>query len=443
MFFKQGRLSLVAMVMVMLLLSACGGETASTPTAAGSTGGNTAAMPSGEISYQVFGDPEEIAVFEAVVAGYNKYNPNVKVNLDVVPSQGEYMTKLSASIASGTPPDVFLLNYRRYGQFLGKNQLEPAEDYLAKSATVKKEMFFDVPLKAFSDGGKLQCMPQNISSMVVYYNKDLFQKYNVPLPTDDWTWDQFLDAAKKLTMDTDGDGTPNIYGLGTEASIIRLAPFIWQNGGKLMDDEANPTKMTLTDPASLQAIEFFMNLSNKHKVVPTEAEFRAQDFEARFKEGTLAMTLNSRRVVPVFRTIKGFTWDVAAPPSGKAGRVSVLHSDAYCMAAAGKNKAATWNFVEYAIGKEGQEIAAKLGRTVPSMKDVANSPVFLDPAQAPANSKVFLDERQLRVLPIVPAWPAMEKAINTELEEAFYGHIAVNDAVKLADEMATEAFNKK
>lgn len=436
MFLKQGRLPLAAVMIVMLLLSACGGETVSTPAPA-------ASMPSGEISFQLFGDPEEVAVFQAVVDGYKTYNPNVKVNLDAVADQGDYMTKLSSALAGGTAPDVFLLNYRRYGQFLGKNQIEPIEPYFAKSATLKKEAFFDVPLKAFSDQGKLQCVPLNVSSMVVYYNKDLFQKYNVPLPTDDWTWQQFQEAAQKLTVDTDGDGKPNIYGLGVEPSIIRMAPFIWQNGGSLVDSETNPTKMTLDSAEATQAIEFFMNLSNKLKVVPTEAEFRAQDFEARFKEGTLGMTLNSRRVVPVFRTIKGFTWDVAAPPSGKAGRVSVLHSDGYCMAATSKNKDAAWNFMEYALGKDGQGIAAKLGRTVPSLKDVANSPVFLDPNQAPLNSKVFLDDRQHKPLPVLPQWPAMEKAVNSELEEAYYGFVPVNTAIKNANGAATEALNKK
>ena len=75
------------------------------------------------------------------------------------------------------------------------------------------------------------CLPQNVSSLVVYYNRDLFEAAGVPLPTAGWTWDDMTAAAAALR---DGDQ----YGLGVEASIIRLAPFVWSNGGDIVDDPA-------------------------------------------------------------------------------------------------------------------------------------------------------------------------------------------------------------
>src|SRR5262249_46768046 len=101
---------------------------------------------------------------------------------------------------------------------------------------------------------------------------------------------------------------------------------------------------------------------------------------------------------------------------------SVLHSDAYCMSAASANKATAWDFVEWANGFEGQPIVARLGRTVPSLKAVADSPAYLDPSGPPANSRpVLAVARTIRLVPVLAEWPAIERVLNDEIERAFWG----------------------
>src|SRR5688500_13394237 len=192
----------------------------------------------GQIELSAFGDPEEAAVFRAIIDGYGRANGQVSVRLNVVPNQNEFMTRLSAAFAAGKPPDVFLVNYRRYAQFAARNALEPLGPYLGRSSTLKAEQFFEMPMKAFTWNGQLQCIPQNQSSLVVYYNRDLFAKYNVPPPAAGWAWSDFLNAARGLTIDEDGDGEAEVHGLVAEPTIIRAAPFIWQRGGRLVDDRS-------------------------------------------------------------------------------------------------------------------------------------------------------------------------------------------------------------
>jgi multiple sugar transport system substrate-binding protein len=394
----------------------------------------------GEVRFQTFGDPAEQKVFEQVVEGYKAANPNVKVSIDHIANQGDHISKLTASLAAGTPPDVFLINYRRYGQFASRGVLEPLGNYLAKSVTVKASDYYTPSLEAFTFQGTLQCIPQNISSLSVYYNKNLFEQYNVPLPKADWTWQDFLNAAKALTKDTNGDGRPDIYGLGTDLQLIRLAPFIWQNNGELVDNYEKPTRMTIDTTAAREAFQFFVDLSLVHKVAPTQAEAQAEALDSRFLNGKLGMWLGSRADTPTFRTIKGFTWDVNPLPGNKS-RATILHSDAYCMAAASKNKDATWDFIQYALGPQGQTIASKLGRIVPSLKSIANSSAYLDPSQPPANSKMYLDViPTIRRIPVSAAWPAVESAANAELERAFYGQQSVDDAIRKITERANAEF---
>jgi multiple sugar transport system substrate-binding protein len=133
------------------------------------------------------------------------------------------------------------------------------------------------------------------------------------------------------------------------------------------------------------------------------------------------MLMESRRVVPTLRTITDFSWDVAGFP-GMDEPASVLHSDAYCMTATSQEKDAAWRFLEFALGPEGQRIAAESGRTVPSLRSVAETDAFLDPDVDPAHSEVFVEQIPfLRSVPVISTWPEIEDTVNGLLEEAYYG----------------------
>ena len=155
-------------------------------------------------------------------------------------------------------------------------------------------------------------------------------------------------------------------------------------------------------------------------MIPTDTDVEAEDDESRFQNGRLAMLLSSRRSTPTFRTISAFDWDVAPLPVFREP-AGILHSDAYCMAKDSDAKDAAWRFVEFANSPEGQEIVAKTGRTVPSLKSVANSDAFLDPDAKPRSSHVFLDGiPTIRRVPTISTWPEIEDAAEGILENGLY-----------------------
>jgi multiple sugar transport system substrate-binding protein len=352
------------------------------------------------------------------------------VKLIEASDRDDLIARLSTSFAGGTPPDLFLLNYRFYGQFAARDVLEPVESRVDDSDVFEQEDFYDQAMDAFRFGGTLTCLPQNISSLVVYYNKDLLRQAGVAEPKEGWTWDDLVAAAKKLTKDSNGDGKAEVYGLGVEASLIRIAPFVWSNGAELVDNEENPTTFALDTPEAKQAMKLFFELRGVHKVVPGEEEVEAEDDETRFQNGRMAMVLSSRRSTPTFRTITKFDWDVAALPQHQE-QAGILHADAYCMTKASDNKEAAWSFMEYALGPEGAPIVAKSGRTVPSLKEVAESDAFLDPSAKPANSKVFLDTIPvIQQVPSISTWPEIEDASEPILEEGLYGGESTSEVVR-------------
>lgn len=429
-----------------MLLAACGQTAPQAPAVTNPTAApppvaaDATAVPGGQISFMIFGDPAEKAAYEGLVSAFTQRYPAIQVQLIHIPSQNDYRKRLSTDFAAGTPADVVLINYRRYASFAEKGVLEPLGPYLAQSTVIQEGDFYPESIKPFYWHDALMCIPQNLSSLVVYYNKNLFDQAGVAYPKPDWTWDDFLRSAQALTRDTNGDGVTDQYGLGTEASIFRVAPFIWQNGGDLVDQAGDPTRLTLDTPETRQAIEWFVDLQVKHKVAPDRVQEQAELSESRFQNGTLAMFLNSRRGVPTYREIQGFDWDVAPLPQGKQ-RAGILHADAYCMPAASQNKPATWTFIEFANSHEGQTIVARSGRTVPSLKAVAESPAFLDPSVKPKNSQVFLDViPYIRGVPVMETWVDIEETVGEELARAFYGEATLDEALEAAHTRTREFF---
>lgn len=429
--FCKSKLFALQMLLAMLGLAAC--VAPQMPTTAA---GNSA--PSVELTFLISGDPTDEDAYQTLIDAFGAAHEDIAVRLINIPSGGDFRKRLAADFAAGAPPDLFLSNYRYLGPFFAADAVEPLTDYLAKSTLIKTADYYVQALNAFQWQGRQMCMPQNISSPVIYYNKQLFDAAGVAYPDDNWGWDQFVATAQAVTQDEDGDGVTDIYGLGSEATIVRMAPFIWQNGGDLVDDPANPTRLTLDTPASREALAWFIALQTEHHVMPDAVTEEAESSLSRFVNGRLAMFIDSRRAVPEFRLIKRFDWDVAGLPVGQQ-RASLLHADAFCMAAAGQQKDAAWRFVEFANSTPGQTILAQSGRTAPSRRVLAESPIFLDPAAKPANSQAFLDAiPAIRNLPLMATWSDIEGVVNKEIQSAFYGVVTLDDAIETANRRSAE-----
>jgi multiple sugar transport system substrate-binding protein len=385
------------------------------------------------VSLVVSGEAEELEAYRALASSFEERRQDIDVELIEVADRDALITRVTTSIAAGEAPDLFLINYRFLGQFAARGVLEPMQRWLDDSAVLAEEDMYDLALDAFrGEDGELVCLPQNVSSLVVYYNRDLFEEAGVPFPEAGWTWDDMTAAASRL-------GGDDRHGIGVEASIIRLAPFVWSNGGDIVDDPERPTRLTLDSPEALPALERFLALGTGG-LVPTPEESASEDDEARFANGRLAMYLDSRRVTPQLRLIEDFEWDVAPLPvlEEPAG---VLHSDAYCMAADAEHHDDAFAFVEYALGPEGAPVIARTGRTVPSLRSVAESDAFLDGSRPPASSDVFLDTiPAIRALPTISTWPEIERAADEVLEAARADGTPAEEVAARLDEVTRDMF---
>lgn len=367
---------------------------------------------SGAIRVQLSGGEGEIKAAQNLVDAFVAAHPGTKVTLIPVAAASEHIAKLTASFVAGNAPDVFLINYRRFGSFAKAGVIDPAD-------ATKAAALYPSTVAAFTKDGTLFCLPQNASNMVVYVNTALFSRAGVALPKPGWTWDDLLATATALH----GKGVESI---GFDTSLIRLAPFVWSNGGEIVDDPDAPTKVTLDGTPAREAIQLLLDLQRTGLDATQRA---AQGPEDAFTAGKVAMLLDSRRAVPGFRSTEGLDFDVAPVPT-KRSSVSVLHADGYCVTKSSKNTALGHAFAEYAVSTAGATVLAKSGRTVPSIKALAESPVFLDPAAEPKSSRVFVDAiPTLRRLPSVPGWNEAEEVTEEILTQLFAGRLTVDAAI--------------
>ena len=391
----RSRRLVAALVAAALLLAGCGGSTDS----------------GAPLRVQVAGEPDEVNAFEAIAAAYEATQPRVQIDVVSVPKKSDHLARLSTAFAAGEPPDVFVVNYREFAQFAARGALEPVGPLLEERG-VQVGDYYREPIAAFTYEGALQCMPQNVSSLVVYTNLAAFADRGVALPQPGWTLADLGKTAAALS----GEGN---FGVGFEPTLARLAPFVWTLGGEVVDDQRSPTSLTLDSPEGLQAVEFLRGLVAAGSA-PGEVEVAAQGLEDRFAAGSLAMLLSSRRETPGFREVAGLDFDVAAFPIA-VEPATLLHSDAYCISRGGDRIDAAADFVAFATGTQGQTLAALSGRSVPALKSVADSPAFLSPGRPPASSQVFLDAiSTIRAFPSWPTWTEVEDLAEVSLQQVIW-----------------------
>ncbi len=277
-------------------------------------------------------------------------------------------------------------------------------------------------MDAFRFDGKLTCLPQNISSLVVYYNKDMFEEAGVAEPKAGWKWDDMVAAAKKLTKDRTATARPRSTASESKRRSSASRRSSGRTAAKSSTTMSSRHTSRWTRPRPRRRSSGLLPAAPRREGrARATKRSRPRTTRPASRTAEWRWCMSSRRATPTFRTDQGLRLGHRAASRSTREQAGILHSDAYCMTKASENKEAAWSFMEYALGPEGRQIVAKSGRTVPSLKSVAESEAFLDPTAKPANSQVFLDTIPvIRQVPSISTWPEIEDAAKPILEEGFY-----------------------
>lgn len=288
--------------------------------------------------------------------GFEKENPGIK--LKIIPTGGGVFDKLMAMLMSGTELDVALGSRP---DFAVRGFVENLRPLHASDPETRNRSYYPgcrdyttLPLdgKEFMWG-----VPGNPGTQVFFCNTDLFAKAGIRWDSRvQWTPEEFVVQARKLTLDTNGDGKPEQWGatLGW-GHISNYIHYVWNNGGDAYEWDTKTgfaTKCTLDSPGSIEAFKWISDLINGHRVVPAAG--------ASFESGKLAMMQNWWFYVSA--TAKNpIKWDMMnlPIPAGKTPSYLSNGSGMGSIIKSSKHKDAAWKFLKYVTGDEGDWIRNK------------------------------------------------------------------------------------
>ena len=398
----------LCLLVVLLLLSvaACGptpkptptekppeAQPTPTPTLPRSTGegATKAAKPAEavEITFMAWGAPEELAVWQKIADEFHAANPNITVKMDVS-EWDSYWTKLDTLFAGGAPPDVFAMDAPMYLDWQSRGVLLNLQPYIDATPGFL-DGYYAQPLSGYKLPDGYYGLPRDFQTIVMYYNKDMFDAAKVEYPKEGWTWDDLRQMAKKLTADKNGDGKTDQYGYSCDLWDMELcwSEAIWAHGGDVIN--ADHTKTLIGEPKARQAWKLFHDMIFVDKSMPDTVAAGEYGYDL-FQAGVVALWPHGHWSMPRYKDVE-FQWDVAPMPAGPAGQATSVNSAGFVIARDSKHPDAAWEFVKYALGQTGQTRLTELGFAIPVFKSVAESPVFLEQnvGGRTINQKVFLD----------------------------------------------------
>lgn len=323
------------------------------------------------IQFASWGSESEMKILKPLIANFEKDNPNIKIDFLHIPQN--YFQKIHLLTASNTAPDVIFMNNQYLPIYANAGVLEDLSSY---NRDFQLDKFFESSIEALSYNNKIYAIPRDISTLVIFYNKDIFDKYGVRYPKDNWTYDEFLETAKKLTH------RPNLFGISFEEEPIFYLPYLMSFGLKKIPE--------YDDLSTQQGLKLYADLRNKYHVAPLKTESASATMAQMFLQEKLAMHLTGRWLVPKYRQDAKFRWNVVKFPVGSAGSVAPADVSGWAVSKNSKHKKEAIMLIQYLSSEKSAEKFAQSGLVVPARIDAAYSKSFLD-GKSPKNSQVFIE----------------------------------------------------
>jgi multiple sugar transport system substrate-binding protein len=348
-----------------------------------------------ELEFFLLGGQAEVDAQKEVVKMFEEDNPDIKVNTTWVPPEN-YYDKLKVRIASGNAPDIMRIVIEQYQDLADRGAFLDIKPYVEEDQANNPEFaaqmddYFDILIDALEYNDSLYGLPGDWNNAVIFYNKDLFDEAGVEYPEADWTVEEFLAAARKLTKDTTGNGQTDQYGyLVTGDWFDCIAPWIFTFDGQILNDDWSQAEINSAE--AIQGIKFINDLVNKYEVSPTPAVMKQFGGSQFFMTGKVAMAHYGRYMVPAFRQAN-FDWDIQEQPVGPAGGRGVPFGLAAISAAKGtEHPEAAYKFIKYFSSPKAVEVFNSLGNSNPVLESVTETDDFKNPELPPKNQYALIE----------------------------------------------------
>lgn len=282
---KVSKKILAVLLVAMLILSfaACGG-------------GQKATDGKVQITYAIWGAEEEAANTQLVADRFNASQDRIEVSVIPIPNE-TYIEKLNTMATAGELPDTAIMSEQGVIQWAEQGMLLDISDMYPEGSPKPLDSL------AFMYDGKPVAYSAANEILLMYYNKDMFDAAGIEYPSTDYTkaytWDEFVETAKLLTLDANGNNATSAnfdktnivqYGCMVENWTWQLEVWCLSNGGGFYSADGSEVK--INDPKSIEAIQKVADLYLSDCVAPLSAGLTDDGVSRSLIAGTCAMTTN-------------------------------------------------------------------------------------------------------------------------------------------------------
>jgi sn-glycerol 3-phosphate transport system substrate-binding protein len=399
------KLSVFLLIVVLLTLTACGGGTPAAQTQAPDTSGKTSL----EFWYALGGNNGKVV--EALVQQFNESQSEIVVTATYQGSYAETMAKLWNALTAGGVPNVAQVGGGPLLRDTGA--IVPITDFTDGADGIDRTKIYPVFWDYNSAAGAIWSMPFNQSLPVLYYNRDLFTAAGLDPDQPPQTWDELVEAAKKLTQDTDGNGEIDQWGVNTnENTHWYLSAMLLENGAQIVNDEQ--TEVLYNSPAAVEMLTRWGNFVQVDKIMPPNQHSEA---EGDFKAGKLGMLLGSSASIPGMESEAPFKVGVAMLPALGDKRVAPVGGASLVIF---KNENAdlqnaAWKFVRFMTSPESSAYLTTNTGYLPIYMDALEAGTVADYVAQHPNRKPAIESLNSAVA--IPEFAALGTS-DTELRKA-------------------------
>ncbi|MFH0963983.1 MAG: sugar ABC transporter substrate-binding protein [Planctomycetota bacterium] len=403
---RPSRFLLIAGVLscAVLLMAGCGG---------GSIGQGASKV---RITVSFTTGADERRALEAVADEFMRDHPGILVKPIYI--TGGYYDKVKTMVAGHNAPDIMWMG-QGFAEFATRGAFLPIDNLYGH---IDPDDYYMEVVNWYKLNGKLYGFPYGVDFRCIFYNKDLFDDAGVPYPREDWTVEEFLDTAQKLTRDIDGDGHIDQYGFQGQIPIGAY-------GDAILNEDH--TRCLLDTPQSIRLHQLDIDLVNKYKVSPPrESELRSMGSQISFLMGRLAMwDAMNLMAIELRRTVDAFDWDIAKAPKGTE-QCHWASSSGFAVARTTKHPKEAVELLKVLCGR--RFVAELKGYSIPVEK--AHAREMADNWQGPpAHFHYLLDMvHNMKPNPRDPDINQILDIMNRHLQRAEIGEVTVAEALEAA-----------
>lgn len=372
------------------------------------------------------GAPTAVPIDTAIGKFHSDY-PKVKVDITGYAGDQASYTKLIQAVQSddGTV-DIFRVSADELPLLVQQNLVAATNDYL--TASDKSDIFPDI-LKNVTFNGQTYAWPMYVPPVGMYLNLDVFKEKNIPVPSDDWTYEEFVQIAQQLTYKR-SDGT-KVYGFTgqVDAAVINTWPIIMGDGGAPLS--ADNKTYTYNNAESISGLQKLVDLAHKYNVTPPD--FGTQtvtDIRNGFTNKNYAMYCEPSGAATAFAQA-GVNFAIKPMPIGKRSKHFTCGGIGLIAVAATQDQNRLRAAMALGDYISGPKVAGVTGYyTAPPVR---KSIQISKPASdfSPMLSNIWL-------APMITQWPSIRPLIQTALQKAILGQQAPKAAMdSIADQVNT------